>query len=360
MRDAMDKFKALLMKSSSIALANIRRKRQGGAMNLRLNSPLDMHVHVRQDDMLRQVVPYTAAQFVGAVCMPNTLPPVDNLEGYVAYVRQIKEAAAPLEFDPYVPLFFRADYSREMLTAARDDLFGLKLYPAGVTTNSQDGVAELSKIEPVLDMMQDLDLPLLVHGETNGYSPDREREFMAVYDHIATTFPNLRVTMEHITTTDAVDFLDKHPNVFATVTAHHLLYTLDDMLGGLFNPFLFCKPILKSAKDRDAVQKLVLSGHPKVMFGSDSAPHTEVLKRTEGMAGCFTAPMLLPMLAQFFEDHDKLDLMQAFVSDHAQKIYRVDPPRRQVVLEQREWTVPPRYGSVVPVNAGETLRWNLV
>lgn len=326
-------------------------------MKITLESPLDMHVHLRQDDMLRQVAPFTAAQFVGAVCMPNTLPPVDNLDRYFDYIRQIKEAAAPYEFEPYVPLFFRSDYSREMLTSARDRLFGIKLYPAGVTTNSEDGVAELNRIEPVLDMMQDLDLPLLVHGETNGYSPDREREFIHVYDHIATTFPRLRVTMEHITTTDAVDFLDKHPNVFCTVTLHHLLYTMDDMLGGLFNPFLFCKPILKSAKDRDAIQQLVLSGHPKVMFGSDSAPHTEVIKRTEGMAGCFTAPMLLPMLAQFFEDHDRLDLMQAFVSDHARKIYRVKPSRRIVVLERKPWKVPPRYGSIVPVNAGETLRW---
>jgi dihydroorotase len=116
---------------------------------------------------------------------------------------------------------------------------------------------------------------------------------------------------------------------------------------------------MKGPKDRDAIRALVLGGHPKLMFGSDSAPHTEVMKRTEGMAGCFTAPMLLPMLAQFFEDHDKLDLMQAFVSDHARRIYGVKPPERSVILEQEEWTVPPRYGSVVPVNAGETLRWKV-
>lgn len=319
-----------------------------------------MHVHLRQDDMLRQVTPFTSEQFVGAVCMPNTLPPVDNLERYTSYISNIKDAAAPHSFEPYVPLFFRSDYTREELSSAREQLFGIKLYPAGVTTNSEDGVAELKLIEPVLEIMQDLDLPLLVHGETSGYSPDREREFVDVYDHLATTFPKLRITMEHITTKEAVEFLDKHPNVFATVTLHHLLYTMDDMLGGLFNPFLFCKPILKSAEDRDAIQQLVLSGHAKVMFGSDSAPHTEILKRTEGMAGCFTAPVLLPMLAQFFEDHDQLDLLQAFVSDHARKIYGVHPPERTVVLEREEWVVPPRYGSIVPVNAGETLRWKVV
>lgn len=328
-------------------------------MNVSILSPLDMHVHLRQEDMLHHVTPYTATQFVGAVCMPNTQPPVDTVARYRTYVREIKEAADPLEFEPYVPLFFREDYTREELTAARDELFGMKLYPAGVTTHSEGGVAELAKIEPVLDIMQDLDLPLLVHGETHGYSPDREREFVAVYDHIASTFPKLRVTMEHITTSDAVDFLDKHENVFATVTLHHLLYTLDDMLGGLFNPFLFCKPILKSATDRDAIQSLVLSGHEKVMFGSDSAPHTEVMKRTEGMAGCFTAPVLLPMLVEFFEEHDRMDLLQAFVSDHARRIYRLHPPQRTVVLTREDWAVPPRYGSIVPINAGQTLRWKL-
>ena len=326
-----------------------------------LPSPLDMHVHLRQDDMLHHVTPYTAQQFVGAVCMPNTLPPVDSVERVDAYVAEIKSAAAPLEFEPYVPLFLRPDYTREELEPAVDRLFGAKLYPAGVTTNSEGGVKEVEKLEPVLDLLQDLGLPLLVHGETDGYSPDREREFLAVYDHFAKTFPKLRITMEHITCADTVDFLEKHDNVFATVTLHHLLYTLDDVLGGLFNPFLFCKPICKSTKDRDALQALVLSGHPKVMFGSDSAPHTEVMKRTEGMAGCFTAPVLLPMLAEFFEDNDALDKLEPFVCDRAREIYpRIRVPERNVVLENTEWTVPPRYGSVVPINPGDRLRWQVV
>jgi dihydroorotase len=333
---------------------------QASGMKLELKRPLDMHVHLRQEEMLYNVAPHTAKQFVGAVCMPNTLPPVDTIERYDAYVSDITKAAAPLSFEPYVPLFFREDYTREELTKARDRLFGIKLYPAGVTTNSDAGVAELSRIEPVLDIMQDLDLPLLVHGETNGYSPDREREFVSVYDHIATTFPKLRLIMEHITTVESAAFLDKHENVFATITLHHLLYTMDDMLGGPFNPFLFCKPILKSPTDRAALQDLVVQGHPKVMFGSDSAPHTEVMKRTEGAAGCFTSPVLLPMLAQFFEEKGILEKLQAFVSDHAIRIYGVNPPERVVTLEQSEWTVPPRYGSIVPVNAGETLRWRVV
>ncbi len=328
-------------------------------MPITLHSPLDMHVHVRQDDMLRKVAPFTAAQFAGAVCMPNTVPPVDNAERLDAYVAAIRAAAAPQAFDPYVPLFLRPDFTREQIAPLRGRLFGMKLYPAGVTTNSEAGVAELSRIEPVLDLLQEFDLPLLVHGETHGYSHDREREFVAVYDHIARTFPRLRITMEHISTVEAAAFLDRHPNVSATITLHHLLLTMDDMLGGPFNPFLFCKPILKSPRDRAALQELVVQGHPKVMFGSDSAPHSEVAKRTEGAAGCFTAPVLLPKLAQFFEDHGILDQLQAFVSDNARRIYRLTPPAREVVLEEAVWTVPPRYGSIVPFNPGEILRWRV-
>lgn len=318
-----------------------------------------MHVHLRQDDMLRVVAPHTANQFVAAVCMPNTLPPVDNVERYDAYVAAIRDAAGRPDFEPLVPLFFHAGLTREMLAPARDRLFGVKLYPAGVTTNSEAGVSEIEKIEPVLDVLQDLDLPLLVHGETNGYSHDREREFVAVYDRLARNFPRLRITMEHISTVEAAEFLDKHDNIHATVTLHHLLHTMDDTLGGAFNPFLFCKPIIKSPRDRAALQSLVLSGHPKLMFGSDSAPHTEVAKRTEGAAGCFTAPVLLPCLAEFFEDNGALDKLQAFVSDNARRVYRLNPPEREVRLVESTWTVPPRYGSIVPFNAGATLRWKL-
>lgn len=326
---------------------------------LHISSPLDMHLHVRQDDMLRQVVPYTAQQFVGAVCMPNTLPPVDSGDRLDAYVDAIREAAAPLSFDPYVPLFFRADYTEKDLGPIRDRLFGLKLYPAGATTNSDEGVKEIQGIEPVLALMEEMDLPLLVHGETGGFCMDREREFVAVYDHIATKFPNLRLIMEHISTVEAAAFLDKHENVFATITPHHMLYTLDEVIGGSLNPFMFCKPIIKTPADRDALQELVLSAHPKVMFGSDSAPHSEVAKRTEGSAGCFTAPVLLSCLAEFFEKHDALDKMQAFVSDHAQRIYRLTPPARQVTLVKESWAVPKRYGSIVPFNADETMAWKV-
>jgi dihydroorotase len=209
--------------------------------------------------------------------------------------------------------------------------------------------------------MEELGIPLLVHGETHGFVLDREREFLAIYDRLATSFPRLTIVMEHITTRDAVEFLDRYPNIYATVTLHHLLYTLDDVAGGLLQPHLFCKPIAKRPADREALLAAALSAHPKLMFGSDSAPHPQHAKECSGCAaGVFTAPIALPRLVELFEQHHALDKLQAFVSDNAQHIYGIQPPARVVELEKTSWVVPTRYGPVIPMNTGETLPWQIV
>jgi dihydroorotase len=158
-----------------------------------------------------------------------------------------------------------------------------------------------------------------------------------------------------------VAFLDRYPNVYATVTLHHLLYTLDDIAGGLLQPHLFCKPLAKRPEDRDALLAAALSAHPKLMFGSDSAPHPQSAKECSGCAaGVFTAPIALPRLVELFEQHQALDRLQAFVSDNAQRIYDIQPPARVVELEKTPWVVPERYGAVIPMHAGETLAWQVV
>ena len=184
--------------------------------------------------------------------------------------------------------------------------------------------------------MQELAIPLLVHGETHGFVLDREREFLAVYDWLATRFPRLTIIMEHITTREAVALLDRYPNVYATVTLHHLLYTLDDIAGGLLQPHLFCKPLAKRPEDRDASLAAALSAHPKLMFGSDSAPHPQSAKECSGCAaGVFAAPVALPRLVELFEQHHALDRLQAFVSDNAQRIYDIQPPHASSSLKKR-------------------------
>ena len=201
---------------------------------------------------------------------------------------------------------------------------------------------------------------LLVHGETHGFVLDREVEFLPIYDRIARQFPRLPIVMEHITTRQAAAFLDEHPNLFATVTLHHLVITLNDLAGGLLAPHLFCKPIAKRPEDRDALLELALRAHPKLMFGSDSAPHPLSAKEAAGCAaGVFSAPVALPMLVELFTQHGALGNLQAFVSDNARRIYGIAPQRTTVRLEQHSWRVPDRYGDVVPYQAGTELAYRV-
>ena len=318
-----------------------------------------MHIHFREGDMLKTVAPLSAETFAGGVIMPNLVPPVDHLERLIAYKTAVREAIKPHIFDPYMTLFFRK-YSEKELLEAQPHIIGIKLYPAGITTNSEGGVKSLQEAESTMSLMAEMGIPLLVHGETNGFVMDREAEFIDVYDHLARRFPNLKIVMEHITTQKAVEFLDRYENVFATVTLQHLIITLDDIAGGMLNPHLFCKPIAKRPEDQDALLAAALAAYPKLSFGSDSAPHPIHKKESAGCAaGVFTAPITLQVLAELFTEHNAVEKLQAFISGNAQRIYGVTPPKKQVVLERGEFKVPAQYGTVVPFKAGQTLKWRV-
>ncbi len=328
-------------------------------MHIVLNSPLDMHLHLREGDMLQAVAPMTTASFAGAVIMPNLVSPVDSPAKVRRYKEQIEAAGKSASFAAYMTLFFR-NYSRAELAAVRKKIIGIKLYPAGITTGSDSGVTDFASIGGTLALMEEMQIPLLVHGEAGGFVLDREKEFLEVYLRLAESFPNLHIVMEHITTAEAVDLLDCYQNVSATVTLHHLLITLDDVIGGLMQPDLFCKPIAKRPEDRRRLRDAVFSGHQRIMFGSDSAPHPRHKKECCGCAaGIFSAPVALPMLAELFEDAGRLDLLQSFVSDIACNRYGLQPPAKQVILEKKPWQVPELYGKVKPFGAGQTLRWSI-
>lgn len=328
---------------------------------LTLTMPLDMHVHLRDGEMLETVAPLTSYSFSGALVMPNLVPPVTTLEAVKGYRHRIKEAMEADDFEPYMTLFYQ-NYSRDFLESVRDEITAIKIYPSGATTNSEGGVVSFD-IEPMretLEAMSDLEIVLCVHGETNGFVMDREAEFMSVYEKLALNFPKLKIIMEHITTREAVEMLDKYENLYATITVHHLMITLDDVAGGMLRPHLFCKPIAKRPHDREALLKIALDAHPKVMFGSDSAPHPKSAKESCGCgAGVFTAPIALQLLCEIFDEHDKLENLQAFVSDNAQRIYGLCAEFKEVVLSKRDFVVPEMYGSVVPMRAGETLKWSI-
>jgi len=329
-------------------------------MNITIESPLDMHLHLRQGEMLKRVLPCSAAHFAGAVIMPNLVSPVDSNRRLASYLEEITSAGRGFSFKPYMTLFFRP-YEKSELAALLNDIIGIKLYPAGVTTQSESGVSDFSLIEETLSYMQELRIPLLVHGESNGFVMDREKEFLGTYEYIATNFPDLHIVMEHITSADSVDFLNKFDNVSATVTVHHLMITLDDVIGDLMEPDLFCKPIAKTPRDREALRDAVFSGHQKLMFGSDSAPHPRNKKECCGCAaGIFSAPVALALLAELFDQADKLDLLQDFVGGIALKRYRIKPPEKTVTLERIPFRVPPLIGGVKPFLAGKEISWRVV
>lgn len=326
-------------------------------MEFELNSPLDMHIHFRQDKMLELVAPLSAEYFAGGVIMPNLVPPVDTLDKLDKYRNEVEQITNEYNFKPYMTLFFR-NYTREILEAAKNKIIGIKLYPAGITTNSEGGVSSMEEAAETLKIMEELNIPLLVHGESHGFVMDREEEFIPVYEYLAKTYPSLKIIMEHITTKKAVDFLDKYENIFATVTLQHLIITLDNVAGGMLQPHLFCKPIAKRPEDREALLEAALSAHPKLMFGSDSAPHPVHKKEAAGCAaGVFTAPVAIPVLVSLFEEHNSLDNLQKFISDNAVNIYGITPPQKKIILEKKDYTIPVRYGEVVPFKAGETINW---
>ena len=324
-----------------------------------LHSPLDMHIHFREGDMLRRVAPLSARTFAGGVIMPNLVPPVDNFDRLERYATEVRTAVAGHAFEPYMTLFMRP-YTERELASMKDRIIGVKLYPEGVTTHSDTGVGNLRDVEDTLARMEDMGIRLMVHGETSDFVLDRERAFLPVYEDLAARFPRLDIVMEHITTLEAAALLDRHENLYATVTLQHLLITLDDVAGGLLNPHLFCKPIAKRPEDRDALLARALEAHPKLAFGSDSAPHPVDRKECAGCAaGVFTAPVALQMLVGLFEENGALDQLQAFVSDNAQRIYGVAPPEKTVVFEKTGAVIPERYGEVIPMYPGKKLDWTV-
>jgi len=334
--------------------------------NFTINSPLDMHLHLRDDDMLKLVTPFTSKQYSGALIMPNILPPITTKEALLSYKRRILEASKDDDFEAHVTIFFQVDYTYEFLKDIKDKIIAVKLYPFCVTTNSETGVSsmDVEVLRPTLESMSKLGIPVCVHGETQGFVMDREKEFLPIYESLAINFPELKIIMEHISSKESIHLLKKYDNLYATITVHHLLLTLDEVAGGMLNPHVFCKPIVKRPEDKQALQELALSAHPKVMFGSDSAPHQKDTKECHhGAAGIFSSPIALQVLTQLFDEHGRLDNLNAFVSLNAQKIYGLEPINKSIKLVKKDFTVPEVYSykneKVVPLFENQTLSWSI-
>lgn len=341
-------------------------------MQLKIVIPDDWHLHLRDGGAMRDVVAHSASRFGRAVIMPNLRPPITTIAEARAYRQRIIDALPENStFEPLMTLYLTdlTTPGEVIETAADDAIVGVKLYPAGATTNSEAGVTDLDLTMSTLEAMSDRGLPLLVHGEVTDPGVDifdREKVFIdQVLAPLVDRVPGLRVVFEHITTADAVAWVLQAPSrVAATITPHHLMLDRNAIFSGGIDPHLYCLPVLKRDIHQEALVWAATSGNPRFFLGTDSAPHPRHAKEcANGCAGIFSAHAAIELYAEVFEDADALDLLEGFASHHGADFYGRTRNEGEVVLVREEWTVPTTYAfgdhEVVPLRAGETIRWRV-
>ena len=339
---------------------------------LTITRPDDLHLHVRNGAVLKTVLPHTSRQFARAIIMPNLKPPVTTVAQAIAYRVEILQAVpAGFNFTPLMTLYLTGSTTEaEIKKAAESEhVHAFKLYPVGATTNSDSGVADIKAIYPLFAAMEKQDIPLLIHGEVTDEQCDifdRERVFIETHlTGIVENFPGLRIVVEHVTTTEAVQFVQAAGNnIAATITPQHLLFNRNAMLAGGIRPHYYCLPIIKREQHRLALVAAATSANPKFFLGTDSAPHMTSLKETAcGCAGCYSAHAALELYAEVFDRADSLDKLEGFSSFFGADFYRLARNSGTVTLEKSKWTVPAAYGvnelSITPLKANEELSWKM-
>ncbi|MDP2811093.1 MAG: dihydroorotase [Rhodocyclaceae bacterium] len=341
--------------------------------SITLTRPDDWHLHLRDGDALRAVLPDTARRFARAIVMPNLRPPVTMVEQAAAYRERILAAVPPgLTFSPLMTLYLTDNTPHTEIDRAKASGFvhAVKLYPAGATTNSDAGVTDLMKCRATLARMEALGLPLLVHGEVTDPAVDvfdREAVFIErVLMPLLADFPALKLVLEHVTTKEGVDFVRAAgSNVAATITAHHLLMNRNAIFAGGLRPHHYCLPVLKREAHRRALVAAATSGDPKFFLGTDSAPHTKGAKESAcGCAGCYTAHAGIELYAEAFEAAGALDRLEGFASHFGPDFYGLPRNAGSITLVREVWSVPAVLpyaddGGLVPLRAGETVAWRL-
>ena len=339
---------------------------------LTLKRPDDWHLHLRDGAAMAAVLADSARRFARAIVMPNLKPPVRTTEEALAYRSRILAALpAGVSFEPLMTLYLTDDTPPEEIARAKlsGKVCGVKLYPAGATTHSEAGVTRISRCFNVLEKMEEVGLPLLVHGESTDPAIDvfdRERAFIEeVLGPLVERFSALKVVLEHVTTRDAVQYVEvTGANIAATITAHHLLMNRNALFMGGIRPHHYCLPVLKREAHREALVEAAVSGNPKFFLGTDSAPHARAAKENDcGCAGIYTAHAAIELYASAFEEAGALDKLEGFASVFGAQFYGLPLNRDTITLEREEWSVPLtlEFGAdeLVPLRAGEALPWKL-
>jgi dihydroorotase len=336
---------------------------------LTITRPDDLHLHVRNGAILKTVLPHTARQFARAIIMPNLKPPVTTVEQALAYREEILQAIPEsMTFTPLMTLYLTTSTTIDEIKRAAEceHVYAFKLYPAGATTNSDAGVADVTTIYPLLAALEKYDLPLLIHGEVTDDDCDifdRERVFIERYlVDIVKKFPALRIVLEHVTTKEAVEFVKSASDkIAATITPQHLLFNRNAILAGGIKPHFYCLPILKREIHREALVKAATSGNPKFFLGTDSAPHTTHLKENScGCAGCYSAFAALELYAEAFDSANALDKLEGFSSFYGADFYYLPRNSGAVTLEKIDWQIPASFDGITPLKSNELLKWKMV
>ena len=342
-------------------------------MKLTITRPDDWHLHVRDGDVLKDIMPFTARRFGRAIIMPNLTPPVTTTDQALAYYDRIMQALPEeTKFQPLMTLYLTNNTPADEIIRAKQSskIHAIKLYPAGATTNSDAGVTDIKNCYTTLAAMQESGLPLLVHGEV--VDPDVDvfdREKVFIDKVLAPTmkdFPELKVVFEHITTKEAADFVTAgDERLAATITPQHLLYNRNALFKGGIRPHYYCLPVLKRELHREALVKAATSGNKKFFLGTDSAPHAKNRKENAcGCAGIFSAPLAIELYARAFEQNNALDKLEAFASFNGADFYGMERNSDQITLEKKNWQVPESYPfgaeQIVPMHAGEEEIWQLM
>ena len=340
-----------------------------------LSRPDDWHLHLRDGAQMKLVLPYSAQQFARAIIMPNLTPPVMTTEMALAYRQRIL-AALPdtiqTKFNPLMTLYLTDNTQPSEIIRAKESgvVYGVKYYPAGATTHSDAGVTDITQCYATLETMEQVNLPLLVHGEVTDPTVDvfdRETIFIEQVLHpLVQRFTNLRIVLEHITTSDAVAFVKAaSSNIAATITAHHLLFNRNAIFQGGIHPHNFCLPILKREKHRLALVEAATSGNLKFFLGTDSAPHTQSSKESAcGCAGIFSAHAAMAFYTEVFEQAGLLDNLEAFSSFHGADFYQVPRNTDYIILKKESWEIPTQLefaeDKLIPLCAGQRLSWKMI
>lgn len=337
-----------------------------------LTRPDDWHIHFRDGAAMQSVVPDTARVFGRAIAMPNLKPPVVTVADAAAYRARLLTAATGTAFEPLMTLYLTDNTQPDEIRRAHESDFvhAVKYYPAGATTNSDSGVTDLVKAYPAIAAMEEVGMPLLLHGEVVDSAVDVfDREAVFIERHLIRLirdFPKLKIVLEHITTRQAAEFVAAAPaNVAATITVHHLLYNRNAMFKGGIRPHMYCLPILKRELHRQALVAAAISGNPKFFLGTDSAPHAVGAKESScGCAGVYSAHAAIELYAEVFEDAGALDKLEAFASFHGADFYGLPRHTDSITLKRESWTAPARLTlgaeMLVPLRAGEPIRWRVV